>query len=149
MTAASGSSSLIHLNRGRSSLGQVTDHSRDKGSRGRVSRNVLDSTSAAIHSPRDHIATADHTRGVSAKRHTELLAAAVAADRSRVAGHNRLAGYSVMTDHKREAARTRQTGCSRVAGSWAAGHKQEADRKVMGLRPRLRRDQERPAAPPW
>jgi hypothetical protein len=74
----------------------VADHSRDQRNRGRVSHSALpkaalDNTPAAIRSPKDRIATGDHTpRGVprscAAKRHTELRAAAAEAPRERTAG---------------------------------------------------------------
>ena len=121
-----------------------------------------DSTPAATHSLGDRIATGDHTPGAprsfAAKRHTELRAAAVATDRnqmagrrrllgSRAAGHSRLASYSGVAGHKRKAGHSREADRRRVAG-----HKQMADCRVMGLHPRLRRDQEKfrwRAALPW
>ncbi len=88
-------------------------------------------TPAATHNPKNRIATRGHTPGVPAKRQTELRAAAVAADRNQVAGYRRRAGHSGVT-----------------------GHKLKADRRpeVMGLHPRLRRDQKKlqwRAAMPW
>jgi hypothetical protein len=150
MTAA-----LIPLNKGRSGLDPVADHSRDQRNRGRVSHSALpkaalDNTPAAIRSPKDRIATGDHTpRGVprscAAKRHTELRAAAAEADRNQlaghsgrlmaagnrkadcrpVAGHTRLTGCSQVAGHKRKKDRTPVAGCTRLTGySWVAAHSQ-------------------------
>jgi len=123
----------------------VADHSRDQRNRGRVSHNALpkaalDNTPAAIRSPKDRIATGDHTpRGVprscAAKRHTELRAAAAEADRNQLADHSRLAGHSgrLMAAGNRKAdcrpvaVHTRLTGYSQVAG-----HKRKEDRRLVG-----------------
>lgn len=142
------------------------DRSRDKRSRGRVSRSApaAGNTPAAIHNPLGRIAIEDHTPRSSAaalaKRHTELRAAAVAADRNQMTGHSRLAGRSRMAgrkqnaDRRRVAGYTRQTGYSRAAAhNRVVGHKQRADRRVVGLHLRLRRDQEKlqrqAAQPRW
>jgi hypothetical protein len=131
--------SLIPLNKVRSSLDPVADHSRDQRNRGRVSHSALpkaalDNTPAAIRSPKDRIATGDHTpRGVprscAAKRHTELRAAAAEADRNQLADHSRLAGHSgrLMAAGNRKAdcrpvaGHTRLTGYSQVAGPCVDG----------------------------
>jgi len=125
-----------HLNKGRSSLDPLADHSRDRRNRGMVSHSALpeaalDSTPAAIRSPKDRIATGDHTprssagvpRSCAAKPHMELRAAAAEADRNQLADHSRLAGHSgrLMAAGNRKADRrpvaghTRLTGCSDAA----------------------------------
>jgi hypothetical protein len=146
--------SLIPLNKGRSSLDPVADHSRDQRNRGRVSHNALpkaalDNTPAAIRSPKDRIATGDHTPGALAKPHTELRAVAVVADHIQMADRNRLARYSGATGRRRAAdrrpvaGRTRHTSDSRAAGhTCKAGRRRKADRRVV-LHPRLRRDREK------
>src|SRR5467141_1072104 len=120
MAAASRSNSLIHLNKGRNSLDPMVDHSRDQRNRGKVSHSALpkaalDSTPAATRSRGDRIAIEDHTLGVPEKRHTELRAAAVAADRNQMAGRRRLPG-------------SRAAGHSRAV----TGHRRKADRRLAG-----------------
>jgi hypothetical protein len=136
--------SLIPLNKVRSSLDPVADHSRDQRNRGRVSHSALpkaalDNTPAAIRSPKDRIATGDHTpRGVprscAAKRHTELRAAAAEADRNQLADHSRLAGHG----GRLMAAGNPKADCRPVAGhtrltdySQVAGHKRKEDRRPV------------------
>jgi len=93
------------------------EDSRDKRSRGKVSHSALpkaalDSTPAATHSPTGHIATGDHTPGVSAKPHTESRAAAVVADRN----HSHPAGYTRVTGRKLKADRRMVAGHIRLTG---------------------------------
>jgi hypothetical protein len=138
------------LNKGRSPARVMED------SRGRVWHRPPDSTPAAIRSPRDRIATGDHTLGVPAKPHTELRAAAVAAGRNQLAANSRLAGHSLVAGRKLKADRSQVAGHTRqMAYSPVAGHKRKVDRRsaAVGLHPLLRRDQkklhQRRTALPW
>jgi hypothetical protein len=131
---------LGQLNKGRNSQ----DHSR-----GRVWHRAPDSTPAATHSPREHIATEGHTAVVPGKQ-TELRASAVAADRSqnRRAEHSGVTNHKAIVDHKQVAGHTRPTAHSRAALRNRAAVRSRA---AVGLRPRLRREtlHWRRTAPRW
>jgi hypothetical protein len=119
-------------------LDQLADRNRGRVSRSALPKAALDNTPAAIRSPKDRIATDDHTPGVprscAAKRDTELRAAAAEADRNQLADHSRLAGRSgrLMAAGNRKADRRPVAGHTRLTDySQVAGHKRKEDHRPV------------------
>jgi hypothetical protein len=99
-------------------------------SRGRVSRRPSDSRPAATHSPRDRIATGDHTPGVPAKRHTELRTGV--AHKALAAGRTRAAARSLFAVHRPV---HRRTAGARTCAVFVDREKRCLDARNSGMVP--------------